>query len=74
MALIPTARCWAQQACADTDLPFSYWVNRERGVPVSITFRFQLATPEDKSATKTPPEPEVDLPEAALLLAPTSKK
>ncbi|HEX8429564.1 replication initiation protein [Hymenobacter sp.] len=51
----------AQQACAETDLPFSYRVNRERGIPVSITFHFQLVTsaPEDKTATKTPSENEL---------------
>ncbi|WP_311182469.1 replication initiation protein [Hymenobacter volaticus] len=60
----------AQQACAETDLPFSYRVNRERGVPISITFHFQLVTHEDRSATETTSEQEVGLPwEAALLRA-----
>ena len=60
----------AQQACAETDLPFSYRVNRERGVPVSITFHFQLVSREEEGATKTPEEaPAAPAWEEALLQA-----
>lgn len=49
----------AQQACSETDLPFTYRVNRERGAPVSITFHFQLVTRESATATETTSEVQV---------------